>query len=469
MRDRGFRIRVRVPAVIMERVMPDLTESSPWLDRSVKCIAYLGVILIGFDASPYGPAPMAIGTSLLLAGLPLLYWRGLSIRFKDPLIILAILLASWVLLRGVADLLFPFMDPAHYNAESFWYHFRASGAMALLVGLWIYAVPGSALCGIGAMMAGMFVHPWHMQFWTELAAALSGQYRLNMNMNPHVIGKYTGIMFLIGVLFFAYGVYFGIKRICKRASWALILSSLYLIPLYLLLFITTKSCLGWIAGVVTLAVLIILMVHKFYSFESANKRNTIYWVSGIALAIVLMSLPFANTVTNLFIQDHHSLKAAATFQFDEVQDESIAMRMMFWQAAVKDISEYPLRGWGPGFVNHVSMLSENEKISATNTHNTYIQFAVSMGLFWTAIWIAFHALLIARAAKATNRLTRNAFIAEIGLTISIFFLVSGLAQFVLHNSNGFSVYLFGTSLLVGIALMNYRENTLCSSSSTKQS
>ena len=234
-------------------------------------VGCLGVALIGFDASPFGPALLYIGASLLLAGLPLLPWREFRERKQDPVVWIVLFLAFGVLIRAAADLIYPTMSPEHFLPNTWWSFFRISGIFSLLIGFWVSCFPRAGLLGIGAMIIGMSSNAVFHKFWQELARAFSSGYRFEGEAAVNSMGFFTAPMSAIGILLAIIGGSVLYARRQRLLASLLILICTYYTVTNLLILIATKSRHNWIAGLVTLVIAIAFIIR--YSYLKDNKKQ----------------------------------------------------------------------------------------------------------------------------------------------------------------------------------------------------
>jgi len=418
-------------------------------------LASVGLLLVGFDASPFGPTPLYVGVLLLLLGLPLLPWRALCSRSAALLAGLALATALWVLLRSGLGALSPAVAAESVDPRCWWDYFRSSGILALLIGLWVAAFPRSALWGVGGMLLGMLAHPFAAHFWTEIGGPLAGEGRLELGLSPNFLGNYTAAMVGTGAVLTLYGA----ARIAERreaaAGWGALLLGLYSLCVYTLMLIASGSRHAWIAGAVTIPLVLAVLLVKGW----ANQRSPFparYWIGAGAVVLALVAglvFSFKGVLVERFGDSAQTIEALVTFQPGQIETESLGLRVLMWSQGWEQLQQRPWAGWGPGAVPHVRGLAEHPEIAGgTNYHNTYLHMAVGMGIPWLLLWLALNGAMIAGAIRSVRGWGLEAVVVGVGLSLTLVVLVSGLAEYRLHGVDGFGMYLFGTGLLMGSAL-----------------
>jgi O-antigen ligase len=408
-------------------------------------VGCLGVALIGFDASPFGPAPFYIGLSLLLAGLPLLPVGEFRERIKDPIVLIVLLLAVWSLIRGAADLVFPTMNMDLFNSENWWSFFRISGIFSLLIGFWVSCYPKAGLLGIASMIIGMASNAIVYKFWKELALAFSSGYRFEGEAAIGSMGAFTAPMPAIGLLLAVLGGgWLFTKRHRILVSLFIVICTYYTVT-NLLILLATKSRHNWIASIVAIGIALVLIIRHLYSTKNLNIKN-LSWIIIPILLICTITISWNwNLITNRWSQEAQTIKALATLNFEQIEMNSLGKRYAMVDFGIDNIAKHPFAGWGPGFAKATFNLTHIQEIKKFNGyHNLYIQLAVTMGVIWTFLWVFYHCIMIKRSYKSlhdTNTL--------IGLIIIITVLVSGLAEFRFWGINGTDLYVFGAGVMMG--------------------
>ncbi|MBK1725628.1 O-antigen ligase family protein [Halorhodospira neutriphila] len=446
----------------MQRTVPAPWFSfAKWRESIAFPLASVGLLLVGFDASPFGPTPLYLGLSLLLLGLPLFPWKTLCYgRSASLLAGLATAAALWVLLRSGLGALSPLVPAESIDPNSWWDYFRSSGVFALLIGLWVAAFPRSALWGLAGMLLGMIAHPLAAQFWTEIGGPLAGQGRLELGLSPNFLGNYTAAMVGIGGVLILYGVARLVERRDSAVGWGAFLLGLYSLCVYTSMWIASGSRHAWIAGVVSVPVVLAV----FLVWGQRNRDGLVpvrYWIGGgaaILALVAVLAFSFKGVLVERFGDSAQTIRALVTLQPEHIETESLGQRVLMWAQGWEQLQQHPWGGWGPGGVPYVRGLAEHHKIAGgTNYHNTYLHMAVGMGIPWVLLWLTLNGAMIAGAIRSVSGWGLDAVIVGAGLSLTLVVLVSGLAEYRLHSVDGFGMYLFGTGLLMGCALRLSRD------------
>jgi O-antigen ligase len=419
-------------------------------------LGFLGVGAIGFDASQFGPAPMAIGLGLLLLALPLLDWRKLGPALGDPLVVLVGVVTVWVLIRAAADHFAPRSETIAYEWEGAWHHFRAAGILSLVMGLWITAYARLAWVGVAFMVGAMILHPILNLPGPLLLKSLAGEARLDLGNSPNALGLFAITLVLTGIILFAGGI----QRLSKPRSWlaaALLALGLYLAATNLIILLATQSRAAWVAaGLLVPAVL----AYAFWALAPRLAPRTLGVVFG-ALLLGATAFLAANwgIIAARFAKEGETITALLTLSPDKIEYLSLGRRWLMWSLGMEKIAAQPLWGWGPGYVAgtiHEVDVSKLPRGVPGQYHNTYIHFSVGMGLVWTALWVALQLLVAWRAIRLLFRKRAVQVLPATGLAFLLPFLVVGLSDFRFNNADGAGLYLFGTGLLMGLVLRTER-------------
>ena len=434
--------------------------NTPFLRNVVFCLLPpLGIFLIGFDASPYGPTPMYLGMMLLILGGGVLFCQEKCIFWRYSLVVSVFVLGAWVILRVGASWFFPLFDPSYYNHEAWWDVFRASGIVVLFLGLWIAHYPKLFWFGMAGLLLGASSYPWVVGGWEMIFESLNAGGRLSLEGGPNFLGRYSSSMVGVGLSIIVYSLLrFASGRTSKLFVFCFLIVGVYVFALHFLLLIASESRQSWVAVVFSLVFLIslfFLVINGWKKGENARYKVHFSWGVGVFFVVILLAFPFRGVIIERFEDSCRTINALATFQFENIDKEGdLGKRVLMWADGFSAIAEKPLVGYGPGFTSHIRKSTERESIKnlGGQFHNTYIHLAVGLGLPWLIAWVGVHVMVVFFAVKRAFESLHSFFVVLVGCSFVITFLVSGLAEYRLHNAQEFGMYLFGFSLLFGEAL-----------------
>lgn len=418
----------------------------------VVIIGFVGVSLIGVDASPFGPAPMYIGLTLLLLGLPLLDWQFIKSCTRDPIVIFVVVLTIWVMIRGMADLIIPTMDPTHFVAEGWWHDFRVCGVASLIVGIWIAAYPRTAWSGIAFMVTSMLIYPIISEFWTELGTALNSSYRFKLGSVPNSIGLYTSALPAVGMLVIWGSIRCFMHRFYKLCV-IMVIIGIYFASSNLLMLIATKSRHNWVAGMIAIAFVLIYLLWKLTYDKKMSKLLVNSIVTIIILILFVIIHSNWNVITKRWSSETQTVKAILTLQTDKIEKNALGTRWILWKEGLENALRYPVRGWGPGFVKRTLTRTDNKHIQhLQDYHSIYIHLIVSLGIVWFLLWMSLLMILLYRSIKKSYRFD-NLYLL-IGCVCLMAVLISGIAEYRFNTVKGIDIFIFSMGLLIGGALKN---------------
>jgi O-antigen ligase len=414
----------------------------------------LSLALIGFDASPFGPAPLGIGLSLLLVGLPLLLMsQPIPHEWgRDPIVWLTGILTVWTLLRAAGDFLVPVDATLAFDPEGIWYQFRASGFLSLLIGIWIARNHRFAWAGVALMIVGMMVFPYFKIAPNDLIDSLTTWKRLDHGPSPNELGLIASITLLVGIVLATTGLRYWADGKNRLIAAVLLASGAYLLLTNLAFLFGAKSRAAWVA---TALLVPLAGVYAFRVLAARLPRPMVWSIYG-ALGVMLFTI-IGNQwdlIADRIGRSGDTITALLQFNPAAIEFHSMGKRWLMWEFAIERTWAHPLWGWGPGFVaGTLDEISTNHlKDIPSQYHNTYLHISVSMGLIWAALWIALHAVLVWRGAASLARSTHPQPLVTTGLAFLLPILITGLADYRLNNADGAGLYLFGTGLLIGVLI-----------------
>jgi O-antigen ligase len=355
--------------------------------RLAFALGFLGVGAIGFDASQFGAAPMAIGLGLLILALPLLDRRTLTTAVRDPLVLLLGAVSLWVIVRTATDHLAPRSESAPYDWKGAWYHLRATGLLSLVMGLWIAAQARLAWVAVTFMAVGMVLFPMTSLDTTLLAKSLTGVSRLDLGKSPNALGLFASVLVLTGMLFLAGGLQRRAERGWEPLTVLLLAVGAYLLMTNTVFLLATQSRAAWVATGLLLPFVIAYTLWALAPRVAPRTLGVIF--GGLLLAAAIFVGANWEVVAGRFAKESETITALLTLSPDEIEYLSLGRRWLMWSLGFEKIAEHPWWGWGPAYVAGTIQDVDVSKLPRGvpgQYHNTHVHFSVSMGLVWTALW-----------------------------------------------------------------------------------
>lgn len=186
-------------------------------------------------------------------------------------------------------------------------------------------------------------------------------------LHPSYFAMYLTFAICVIVLF--YQTWFSSQREMKYIA-------IFFIILFIVSIFLCSSKLGIIGFFIILPILFFTKNRKLFKFKY------------LALAVLVFISGFIIS-SKLFPESFSRLKALKTFNsnhIDKTSKESVAVRLLIWQQALKLIAQAPIVGYGVGDVNDQLYESyKNQGLEGAyehklNAHNQYLQTSIGLGL-----------------------------------------------------------------------------------------
>ncbi len=345
------------------------------------------------------PTAMYAGLFLTLLGLVVAADRALPALLREPLFWAAIVLFTWVLVRGWIDLETATARGLEPDDRAVWHHARFTLLLPLVLAFWLAAFWRHrhfllVLIGVSALV-------YVVNDWDRLMRGLpGGESPFSSAFGEAGIIAAT-VFFLTGAT--AIDVWRCPCDFRPATRIGLLIAAGALTLFALAVFFAAQARAAWLAMIVTLLLLGLWGGWFLLRHADRRQRRTALMAVGGGLALfgVFVVLSW-DILSSRLLRDTETIAVllAGNVEQDDVPGGSFGARYRMFRQALIDIGQNPLWGVGPGSVR--DMLHEiwgQPRGGSGNYHSTWLNLLVAMGIPWTVFWLGLHLWAVARCVR----------------------------------------------------------------------
>lgn len=439
----------------LDRAFPALYQRSGWAPAAWLAIGglwvFAGSVLLSRDLSNLGLNLFLVGSFL---STPAIYRGDPDARWY----LLVLLCAAWMLTvntffaAGAEDL-------------THWKHSREHLKifLFLLCGWWLGGAERSVwtliLVGVGGVLAVVIAHG--SSDWSLLGEG--ARLKFGFRNQQHSAAIFATV--LLGVLCFARRA-FSTEARSKSSRWLRIVLWTGLLASSLVVIITSQTRQVWLGLVVAGTVILWLKLQSGVG-RRIRRRVSLALIASVLLVGTALPILMPATLDAIWSRSATELagvKGLVAGETDEVQVNSLTIRLLIWQLGLESALDRPWIGHGAGYSRELiatSDLPESIRAEIGHLHNSYLELWVAYGLAGALVFAGVLIALARRGLHAWRAGWMPSDLAVFGLSWLAFFATINLFESYVSYRSGQLLLLVVGGIVYGLALPGRRAETGC--------